>query len=184
MFRSEACATETILNSARNPGTTSTLCLLPIPGDSDFCVNPLPQAIFPVVQADVPNVSLPNGISSQAPHPSILASSKTENGNPTLCPSQPFLCFPSSSLFMMCSSLQEDSLRETLATTGDVGNWSAEAQAAVPPAACQKQSSHNCAWPSAPIDDEEPAAKKQTMELNDVPLSLIVPKVRSGFHYH
>ncbi|XP_010133202.1 PREDICTED: transcription factor E2F7 [Buceros rhinoceros silvestris] len=173
--RSEACATETILNSARNPRTTSTLCLLPVPGDSDFCVNPLPQAIFPVVQADVPNVSLPNGISSQAPHPSTLASSKTENGNPTLFPNQPFLCFPSSSLFMLCSSLQEDSLRETLPTTGDVGNWSAEAQAAVPPAACQKRSSHKCAWPSAPVD-EEPAAKKQSMELNDVPLSLIVPK--------
>lgn len=175
--------TETVLNSARNPGTISTLSLLPVPGDSDFCVNPLPQAIFPVVQTDVPNVLLPNGISSQAPHPSTLASSNTENGNHTLFPNQPFLCFPSSSLFMLCGSLQEDSLRKTLPTTGDVGNWSAEAQAAVPPVACQKRSSHKCAWPSAPVDDEEPAAKKQTMELSDVPLSVVVPKVRSGFHY-
>ncbi|KFV48974.1 Transcription factor E2F7, partial [Gavia stellata] len=161
---------------ARNPSITSPLSLLPVPGDSDFCVNPLPQAVFPVVQADVPSHSLPNGISSQALHPSTPAASKTENGKPTLLPNQPFLCFPSSSLFMLCGGLQENNLRETKPTTGDVGNRRAEAQAAVPPAACQKRSSHNCASPSAPVDDEEPAAKKQTMEQSDVPLSLVVPK--------
>ncbi|KAM9635244.1 transcription factor E2F7 isoform 2-T2 [Morphnus guianensis] len=174
--RNKTCATETIFNSARKPSITSPLSLLPVPGDSDFCVNPLPQAVFPVVQADVPNLSLPNGVSSQALHPCTPAASKTENGKPTLLPNQPFLCFPSSSLFMLCGGLQENNLRETLPTTGDVGNRSAEAQAAVPPAACQKRSSHNCASPSAPVDDEEPAAKKQTMEQSDVPLSLVVPK--------
>ncbi|KFQ95508.1 Transcription factor E2F7, partial [Nipponia nippon] len=161
---------------ARNPSITSPLSLLPVPGDSDFCVNPLPQAVFPVVQADVPSLSLPNGISSQALHPSTPAASKTENGKPTLLPNQPFLCFPSSSLFMLCGGLQENNLRETLPTTGDMGNRRAEAQAAVPPAACQKRSSRKCASPSAPVDDEEPAAKKQTMEQSDVPLSLVVPK--------
>uniref|UniRef100_A0A8C8B5V8 Transcription factor E2F7 n=1 Tax=Otus sunia TaxID=257818 RepID=A0A8C8B5V8_9STRI len=155
---------------------TSPLSLLPVPGDSDFCVNPLPQAVFPVVQSDVPSLSLPNGISSQAPHPSTSAAVKTENGQPTLLPNQPFLCFPSSSLFMLCGGLQENNSRETLPTTGDVGNRSAEAQAAIPPAVCQKRTSHKCAWPPAPVDDEEPAAKKQTMEQNDVPLSLVVPK--------
>ncbi|XP_052630703.1 transcription factor E2F7 [Harpia harpyja] len=173
--RNKTCATETIFNSARKPSITSPLSLLPVPGDSDFCVNPLPQAVFPVVQADVPNLSLPNGVSSQALHPCTPAASKTENGKPTLLPNQPFLCFPSSSLFMLCGGLQENNLRETLPTTGDVGNRSAEAQAAVPPAACQKRSSHKCASPSA-LDDEEPAAKKQTMEQSDVPLSLVVPK--------
>ncbi|XP_064306035.1 transcription factor E2F7 [Phalacrocorax carbo] len=174
--RSKACATETTLNSARNPSITSPLSLLPVPGDSDFCVNPLPQAVFPVVQADVPSLSLPNGISSQVLHPSTPAASKTENGKPTLLPNQPFLCFPSSSLFMLCGGLQENNLRETLPTTGDMGNRRAEAQATVPPAACQKRSSHKCASPSAPVGDEEPAAKKQTMEQSDVPLSLVVPK--------
>ncbi|KFP22104.1 Transcription factor E2F7, partial [Egretta garzetta] len=155
----------------RNPSITSPLSLLPVPGDSDFCVNPLPQAVFPVVQVDVPSLSLPNGISSQAPHPSTPAASKAENGEPTLLPNQPFLCFPSSSLFMLCGSLQE-----TVPTTGDMGNSRAEAQATVPPSACQKRSSHKCTSPSAPVDDEEPAAKKQTMEQCDVPLSLVVPK--------
>ncbi|XP_010183528.1 PREDICTED: transcription factor E2F7 [Mesitornis unicolor] len=171
----KACATETILNSARNPSITSAFSL-PVPGDSDFCVNPLPQAVFPVVQADVPSLSLPNGISSQAPHPSTPAACKTENGKHTVLPSQPFLCFPSSSLFMLCGGLQENNSRETLPTTGEVGNWSAEGQAAVPPAACQKRSSHRCALPAASVDDEEPAAKKQNMEQSDVPLSLVVPK--------
>ncbi|XP_009878043.1 PREDICTED: transcription factor E2F7 [Charadrius vociferus] len=174
--RNKACAAETVLNSVRNPSVTSPLSLLPVPGDSDFCVNPLPQAVFPVLQADVPSLSLLNGVSSQALHPSAPAASKTANGKPALLPNQPFLCFPSSSLFMLCGSLQENNLREPLSTTGEVGNRNAEIQAAVPPAACQKRSSHKCTSPSAPVDDEEPAAKKQTMEQRDVPLSLVVPK--------
>ncbi|XP_055664701.1 transcription factor E2F7 isoform X2 [Falco peregrinus] len=174
--RNKACATETIINSAGNPSIMSPLSVLPVLGDSDFCVNPLPQAVFPVVQADVPSLSLPDGISSQAPHPSTQAASKTENGKPTLLPHQSFLCFPSSSLFMLCGGLQENNLKETLPTTGDMGNRSAEAQAAIPPTVCQKRSSHECSSPSAPVDDEEPAAKKQTTEESDLPLSLVVPK--------
>ncbi|KAF1499801.1 Transcription factor E2F7, partial [Megadyptes antipodes antipodes] len=176
MINLAAVCRQKIEEDTRNPSITSPLSLLPVPGDSDFCVNPLPQAVFPVVQADVPSLSLPNGISGQALHPSTPAASKTENGKPALLPNQPFLCFPSSSLFMLCGSLQENNLRETLPTTGDVGNRRAEAQAAVPPAASQKRSSHKCASPSAPVDDEEPAAKKQTMEQSDVPLSLVVPQ--------
>ncbi|XP_056197216.1 transcription factor E2F7 isoform X2 [Falco biarmicus] len=174
--RNKACATETIINSAGNPSIMSPLSVLPVLGDSDFCVNPLPQAVFPVVQADVPSLSLPDGISSQAPHPSTQAASKTENGKPTLLPHQSFLCFPSSSLFMLCGGLQENNLKETLPTTGDMGNRSAEAQAAIPPTVCQKRSSHECSSPSVPVDDEEPAAKKQTTEESDLPLSLVVPK--------
>lgn len=176
--RNKACDTETILNSSRNSNTTFPFSLLPVPGDSDFCVNPLPQAVFPVVQADVPSFSLPIGISGQASHPSTPAASKTENGKPTMVPNQPFLCFPSSSLFMLCGGLPENNLSETLPTSGDVGNRSAEAQAAVPPVGCQKRSSHRCSSPSAPVDDEEPAAKKRTLEQSDLPLSLVVPKVK------
>ncbi|NWQ96126.1 E2F7 factor, partial [Burhinus bistriatus] len=176
MINLAAVCRQKIEEDTRNPSITSPLSLIPVPGDSDFCVNPLPQAVFPVVQADVPSLSLLNGVSGQAPRPSTPAASKTENGKPTLLPSQPFLCFPSSSLFMLCGGLQENNLRETLSATGGVGNRSAEAQAAVPPAACQKRSFHKCTSPSAPVDDEEPAAKKQTMEQSDMPLSLVVPK--------
>ncbi|KFQ49785.1 Transcription factor E2F7, partial [Nestor notabilis] len=176
MINLAAVCRQKIEEDTRNPSVTSPLSLLSVPGDSDFCVNPLSQAVFPVVQADVPSLSLPNGISSQEPHPSTLAASKTENGKPTLLPNQPFLCFPSSSLFMLCGGLQENNLRESLPSAGDVGNRNAEAQAAVPSALCQKRSSHKCTSPSAPVDDEEPAAKKQTVEESDLPLSLVVPK--------
>ncbi|XP_009864066.1 PREDICTED: transcription factor E2F7 [Apaloderma vittatum] len=170
--RNQACATEMTLTSARNPSITS---LLSVPRDSDFCVNPLPQAVFPEVHKDVPSLSLPSAISSQAPHPSTPAASETENGKATLVLNQPFLCFPSSSLIMLCGGLQENNLRETLPTSGDTGRRSTEAQA-VPAAVCQKRSSHKCASPSLPVDDEEPAAKKQTVEQSDVPLSLVVPE--------
>ncbi|XP_054029860.1 transcription factor E2F7 [Dryobates pubescens] len=168
-FRNKACATETNLNSARNPSIASPLSLLPVPMDSDFCVTPLPQAVFPLVQADVPSFSLPNGISSQTLHPSPPAVTKTENEKPALLPNQPFLCFPSSSLLMLYGSLQENNFRET--TAGDAGGRSA-----VPPAACQKRSSHQCTTHSAPGHDEEPASKKQNLEESDVPLSLVIPK--------
>ncbi|NXP48998.1 E2F7 factor, partial [Heliornis fulica] len=164
-----------IEEDTRNPSTTSPPSFPPVPADSDFCVNPLPQAVFPVVQTDVPCLSVPNGISSQALHPSMPAASTPENGKPTLLPNQHFLCFPSSSLFMLCGSLQENNLKETLPSTGDMGSKRTEAQAAVPPAACQKRSSHKCVSPSATAD-EEPAAKKQMVEQSDVPLSLVVPK--------
>ncbi|NWI69306.1 E2F7 factor, partial [Todus mexicanus] len=176
MINLAAVCRQKIEEDTRNSGITSHLSLLPVSGDSDFCVNSLPQAVFPVVQADVPSLSLSNGISSQALHRSTPATSKTENEKPALLPNQPFLCFPSSSLFMLCGGLQENNLRETLPTAGDVGNRSAEAQAAVPPATCQKRSSHKCASPAAPVDDEEPATKRQTMEQSDVPLSLVIPK--------
>ncbi|NXX44892.1 E2F7 factor, partial [Tricholaema leucomelas] len=173
-FRNKA--TETILNSARNPSISSSLSLLPVPGETDFCVTPLPQAVFPVVQTGVPSLSLRNSISSRALHPSTPALTKTENEKPALLPSQPFLCLPSSSLFMLHGSLQENNLRETLPSAGDVENESAEVQTAVPPAACQKRRSHQCTTPSAPADEKEPAAKKQNVEGSDVPLSLVVPK--------
>ncbi|NXF78432.1 E2F7 factor, partial [Sclerurus mexicanus] len=176
MINLAAVCRQKIEEDTRNSNITSPFSLLPVPGDSDFCVNPLPQAVFPVVQAEVPSLSLPIGISSQAPHPSTPAASKTEDGKPALVPNQPFLCFPSSSLFMLCGGLQENNLSEALPTAGDGGNRSAEAQAAVPPAVCQKRSSHKCTLPSSPVNDEEPAAKKLNMEQSDLPLSLVVPK--------
>ncbi|NXG33832.1 E2F7 factor, partial [Dromaius novaehollandiae] len=167
----------------RNPSINSPFSLLPVPGNLDFCLKPLPHALFPVVPSDVPCISLPSDVSNQAQHPSAPAASKTENGKPTLLPNQPFLCFPSSSLFMLCGSLQENVLRENHAVAGDVGNRSArewasplKAQGAVPPINSQKRSSHKCMSPSAPMDSEEPVAKKQTVEQSSVPLSLVVPK--------
>ncbi|XP_010226655.1 PREDICTED: transcription factor E2F7 [Tinamus guttatus] len=182
-IRNKACATEMTLNSGRNQSINSPLSLLPVPGDSDFCLKPLPHALFPVVQSDVPGLSLPNGVSSQALQPPVREASKTENGKPPLLPNQPFLCFPSSSLFMLCGSLQESVLKESPSAAGNAGNRSArervsphKAQAAEAPVHSQKRSSHPCPSPSAPADNEEPLAKKQPLEQSNIPLSLVVPK--------
>ncbi|NWY00815.1 E2F7 factor, partial [Nothoprocta ornata] len=179
MFAS--CATETILNSGRNQSINLPLSLLPVPGDSDFCLKP--HALFPVVQPDGPGLSLPNGVSSQARQPPVPEASKPANGKAALLPSQPFLCFPPSSLFMLCGSLQESVPKESRAAAGNAGNRSAregasprKAQAAEAPAHSQKRSSHPCPSPSAPADNEEPRAKKQPLEQDNVPLSLVVPK--------
>ncbi|NXY88248.1 E2F7 factor, partial [Alcedo cyanopectus] len=175
MINLAAVCRQKIEEDTRNPSVPSPLSILPLSGDSEFCVNSLPHAVFPVVQADVPSLSLSNGVSSQALHPSTPAASNTENGKPTQLSNQPFLCFPSSPLFMLCGGLQENNLRETPPTAGEMGSRSAEVQAA-PPAACPKRSSLKCTSPSAPVHDEEPAAKKQTLEQSDVPLSLVMPK--------
>lgn len=77
---------------------------------------------------------------------------------------------------MLCGGLQENLSRENGSTEEKA--LPPEAQGAVPPANCHKRSSHRCTSPSAPTDDEEPAAKKQTVEQSDVPISLVVPKVK------
>ncbi|KFP34014.1 Transcription factor E2F7, partial [Colius striatus] len=154
-----------IEEDTRNPSIKSPLSLLPVPGDSDFCVNPLPQAAFPVVQADVPSLSLPNGVSSQAVHPSVPAASKTENGKPALLSNQPFLCFPSSSLLMLCSGLQEN----MPPGPGTAGKGSAETTS-------PNCGSRRSVSPSTPAGYDEPPAKKPSVEQSDVPLSLVVPK--------
>ncbi|NXA37869.1 E2F7 factor, partial [Eudromia elegans] len=178
-----SCATETVLNSGRNQSVNSPLSLPPVPGDSDICLKPLPHTLFPVVQSDVPGLSLANGVSSQALQPPVPEASKTENGKPTLLPNQPFLCFPSSSLLMLYGNLQESVLKESYAVSGNAGNRSArewaspcKAQAAEAPVYSQKRSLHPCPSPSAPVDNEEPLAKKQLLEQSNVPLSLVVPK--------
>ncbi|NXX83574.1 E2F7 factor, partial [Urocolius indicus] len=165
MINLTAVCRQEIEEDTRNPSIKSPLSLLPVPGDSDFCVNPLPQAAFPVVQADVPSLSLPNGVSSQALHPCVPAASKTENGKPALLSNQPFLCFPSSSLFMLCGGLQEN----TPPGMGAAGKGSTDA-------AGPSCGSRRSASPSTPTGHDEPPAKKPSVEQSDVPLSLVVPK--------
>uniref|UniRef100_A0A8C8SH15 E2F transcription factor 7 n=1 Tax=Pelusios castaneus TaxID=367368 RepID=A0A8C8SH15_9SAUR len=125
------------------------------------------------------NIGL-NGHVLQTP---TLAASKRENGKPALLPNQPFVYFPSASLFMLYGSPQESLLRENLPTAGEKCNGSPERQASVLTANttacdfnCHKRSSQKCASSSIPADSQEPAAKRQSMEQSDVPLSLVLPK--------
>uniref|UniRef100_A0A8C0IY47 Uncharacterized protein n=1 Tax=Chelonoidis abingdonii TaxID=106734 RepID=A0A8C0IY47_CHEAB len=178
------CATETILNSSRNPAIISPFSVLPDPGDSDFCLNPLPHPVFPVAHSDMSHLSLPNGMNGQVLQTPILAASKTENGKTALLPNQPFVYLPSASLVMLCGSPQESLSRENLPTTGEKCNRSPEGQvsplkpqAAVFAVNCHKRSSQKCVSLPTPAASIEPAAKRKIMEQSDVPLSLVLPKV-------
>ncbi|XP_038243855.1 transcription factor E2F7 isoform X3 [Dermochelys coriacea] len=181
--KSKICATETILNSSRNPAIISPFSVLPDPGDSDFCLNPLPHPVFPVAHSDMSYLSLPNGVNGQVLQTPTLAASKTEIGKPALLPNQPFVYLPSASLFMLCGSPQESLSRKNLPTAGEKCNRSPEGQvsplkpqAAVFAVNCHKRSSQKCVSLSTPAASIEPAAKRKTMEQSDVPLSLVLPK--------
>ncbi|XP_067416007.1 transcription factor E2F7 [Emydura macquarii macquarii] len=181
--KSKICATENILNSSRNSAIISPFSVLPDPGDSDYCLNPLPHPVFPVVHSDMSHVSLSNGMNGQVLQTPTSATPKRENGKPALLPNQPFVYLPSASLFMLYGSPQESLLRENLPTAGEKCNGTPEgqasplkSQAAVFAVNCHKRSSQKCASVSMPADSKEPAAKRQTMEQNDVPLSLVLPK--------
>uniref|UniRef100_A0A8D0GN04 Transcription factor E2F7 n=1 Tax=Sphenodon punctatus TaxID=8508 RepID=A0A8D0GN04_SPHPU len=172
--RSKSCATET----SQNLGIMPPFSFLPVPGDSDYCLNRLPHPVFSVTHSDLSCLSLPNGINGEA-----LSLSRTENGKTTLIPSQPFVYLPSASLFMLCGGLQESLSREKLPTVGEKGNGNPQGKSSSlsPKAAkslvnCQKRSSQKCALPTAVPADEEPAAKRQSMEQSEVPLSLVLSK--------
>ncbi|XP_074840117.1 transcription factor E2F7 [Carettochelys insculpta] len=180
---SKTCATETISHSSRNPAIISPFSVLPDPGDSDYCLNPLHHPGFPVAHSDMSHLSLPNGMNGQVLQTPTLAASKIENGKPALLPNQPFVCFPSASLFMLCGSPREPLERETLPIAGEKDNRSPEGQASplkpqesVFAVNCHKRNSQMCASPPMPSACTEPGAKRKTTEQSDVPLSLVLPK--------
>ncbi|XP_019370318.1 PREDICTED: transcription factor E2F7 [Gavialis gangeticus] len=151
--------------------------------DSDYSLNSLPHRVFPVAQSDMLHLSLPNGTNGQVLQPSISTVSKTENGKPAVLPNQPFVCFPSSSLFMLYGNLQESLSGENFPIAGEKDNRKPEEQAsplnpqaAVSSVTCHKRSSQKLALPSMLVGSEEPAAKKPAMEQSDAPISLVLPK--------
>uniref|UniRef100_A0A8C8SG88 Transcription factor E2F7 n=1 Tax=Pelusios castaneus TaxID=367368 RepID=A0A8C8SG88_9SAUR len=186
MINLAAVCRQKMENDTKNSAIISPFYVLPDPRDSDYCLNSLPHPIIPVVHSDMSHLSLPSGLNGHVLQTPTLAASKRENGKPALLPNQPFVYFPSASLFMLYGSPQESLLRENLPTAGEKCNGSPERQASVLTANttacdfnCHKRSSQKCASSSIPADSQEPAAKRQSMEQSDVPLSLVLPKVGS-----
>uniref|UniRef100_A0A8C8SGY4 Transcription factor E2F7 n=1 Tax=Pelusios castaneus TaxID=367368 RepID=A0A8C8SGY4_9SAUR len=184
MINLAAVCRQKMENDTKNSAIISPFYVLPDPRDSDYCLNSLPHPIIPVVHSDMSHLSLPSGLNGHVLQTPTLAASKRENGKPALLPNQPFVYFPSASLFMLYGSPQESLLRENLPTAGEKCNGSPERQASVLTANttacdfnCHKRSSQKCASSSIPADSQEPAAKRQSMEQSDVPLSLVLPKV-------
>ncbi|XP_033018446.1 transcription factor E2F7 isoform X2 [Lacerta agilis] len=158
------------LEAAGNLGIVSPFSVLP--GDSDCCLNTFPP-LSSNASSDTSQPSLPNGINDQG---LPLLASKSEAGKTTVLSNQPFVYLPSPSLYMLCGSLPESLSR---GSPPEKGNWDLKGQTspcpsegAESPDKCQKRSSQ---W-HVPPTEEEPTAKRQSLEQSDGPISLVVSK--------
>ncbi|CAI5785651.1 transcription factor E2F7 [Podarcis lilfordi] len=156
------------LEAAGNLGIISPFSVLS--GDSDYCLNTFPPSN---ASSDTSQPSLPNGINDQG---LPLSASKPEAGKTTVLSNQPFVYLPSPSLYMLCGSLHESLSR---GSPPEKGNWDFKGQAspcpsegAESPVKGQKRSSQ---W-RVPPTEEEPTAKRQSLEQSDGPISLVVSK--------
>ncbi|XP_061495676.1 transcription factor E2F7 isoform X2 [Rhineura floridana] len=168
-----------VIEAARNWGITSPFSVLPVPGDSDYCLNTFP-ALSSNANSDTSHLSAPNGINDQGLPLTALSASKTETGKTTVLPNQPFVYLPSPPLYMLCGSLHESLLRESLP---EKGNGDLKGQASPCPSEadessvnCQKRSSQKCVPSTTPPTEEEPTAKRQSLEQSGGPISLVLSK--------
>ncbi|KAJ6651426.1 hypothetical protein lerEdw1_020999 [Lerista edwardsae] len=160
-----------ITEAARNTGIISPFSVLPVPGDLDWCLNAFPH-ITANANSGTSHLTLP---SDQVLPPSC----KPETGKTTLLPNQPFVYLPSPSLYMLCGSLHESVSRDSPPSAEEKRNGGLNGQASphVPEAAgspihCRKRSFPK---PAAP-EEEEPDAKRQSMEQDEGPISLVLSK--------
>ncbi|KAH0616701.1 hypothetical protein JD844_028023 [Phrynosoma platyrhinos] len=165
--------------ATRTLGIISPFSVLPVSGDSDCG----PKALPPLpsnATSDMSRLSLPNGTHDQAPPLSDLSASKTETGKTTMLPNQPFIYLPSASLYMLCGSLHDNFIRESLQEKGNGDCKSQDSpclsDASVSPVSSRKRNSQKCMPSIASSTAEEPTTKKQGLEQNEGPISLVLDK--------
>ncbi|XP_048358184.1 transcription factor E2F7 isoform X3 [Sphaerodactylus townsendi] len=166
---SKAIATE----RTKNLGIISPFSVLPVPGDSDYL-----SAAFPHLStstcSDKPNLSPPNGMNDQVLPLSGLSASRTETGKSSVLSNQSLVYLPSPSLYMLCGSLHES--LSSMEDKGIIGFQGLTSETAESPLDCRKRSFPKCASPTAASAEEEPTVKRQSMEENDQPISLVLSK--------
>ncbi|KAM6435820.1 transcription factor E2F7 isoform 1-T1 [Liasis olivaceus] len=167
------------IEAARNMSIIPSFSVLPVPEDSDYCANAFPR--FPEkTNSNTPHWSLANGRNNQNLPSSVVPASKTETGKTNVLPSQPFVYLPSPSLYMLCGKLHESQPRESFPEKrsedleGHISPCSTET--AKSPANYRKRSSQKCVPTTAAPAEEEPIAKRQSLEQSDGPISLVVSK--------
>ncbi|XP_010637832.1 transcription factor E2F7 isoform X5 [Fukomys damarensis] len=141
------------------------------PVDSEYCVNPLAHQVFSVAQ-DLPTFSMQNSLNGQVGIPLAPVSSDVESMKPPLLAGQSLVYVPSTSLFMLCASLREGPSPES-GSEGD-GRSSeipATAELSLTPSSQKRLCEDKKSW-----EEHEPATKRQSRELEDSPLSLVLPK--------
>ncbi|XP_054436275.1 transcription factor E2F7 [Pteronotus mesoamericanus] len=140
--------------------------------DSEYCVNSLAHQVFSAPQTDLHAFSMHNGLNKQAGVSRAPAALDVEGLKPALLAGQPLLYVPSTSLFMLYGSLQEGPSpapgSERDSSSSDV---SAAAELSSTPAA-QKRLGED----REPEEEGEPATKRQSMDYEVGPLSLVMPK--------
>ncbi|XP_074082575.1 transcription factor E2F7 isoform X1 [Macrotis lagotis] len=141
-----------------------------LPQDSEYCFHPLSHQVFSVAPADLSPIHLQNGLDGHIALMATPTGSKAENIRPTLLPNQPLVYIPSASLFMLYRNLQEGPPKpEKGCDTPEVVQTSSSSEEL---SALSLVSSHKRRPQKAP----EPAAKRQSTEMEDGPLSLVLPK--------
>ncbi|EPQ18888.1 Transcription factor E2F7 [Myotis brandtii] len=144
------------------------------PVDSEYCVNPLVHQVFSVPQTDLQAFSTQNGLNRQVGVSLASAASDVESLKPGLLAGQPLLYVPSTSLFMLCGSLQEGPPPEPGSERDSRGSEASAAALWSTPTA-QKRLGEERQLPEEE-EEEEPAAKRQSRGYEDGPLSLVMPK--------
>ncbi|XP_077194988.1 transcription factor E2F7 isoform X2 [Paroedura picta] len=169
--KSKTFATE----RTKNLSIISPFPVLPVPGDSGYCLKTLSH-LSTSACSEQPHVSLTNGMNDQAPLLSGPSVSRTDNRKSTVLSNQSLVYFPSPSLYMLCGNLHESLTSvEDKGVMGFQGRISPHLpETAEFPLDCRKRSSQKCASPSSA--EEEPTAKRPSMEQNDWPISLVLSK--------
>ncbi|XP_075407364.1 transcription factor E2F7 [Tenrec ecaudatus] len=148
-----------------------------LPVDSEYAASSLAKQAFPVPPADTQAFSPQNGLRGQGGVPHTPVASDVENLQPAVLAGQPLVYVPSTSLFMLYGSLPEGvppgsgsgsgSERQSRSTQG-----SAASELSPVPSA-QKRVREK------PQEEEEPGIKRHSLECEDGPLSLVMPKKTS-----
>nr|XP_003476000.1 transcription factor E2F7 [Cavia porcellus] len=143
-----------------------------LPFDSDYCVNPLAHQVLSVAQTDLPALSMQNSLSGAVGVSLAPMSSDGESVKPAMLAGQPLMYVPSTSLFMLCASLREGPSPESgLERDGRSSEVPGTTELPLTPSSQKRLCEHRKAF-----EEHEPATKRQSQDLEDSPLSLVMPK--------
>ena len=172
---------EAFANQRAIPPSSSLEAAAPFPGlsvDSEYCVNALAHPVLSMAPTDLQAFSAQNGLNGQGSVSLASAALDAESLKPALLAGQPLVYVPSTSLFMLCGSLQEPPSPGSGSGSGSErdsrGSEGTAERSATP--SVQKRLGEE----RKPQEEEEPATKRQSRDCEDGPLSLVMPKVRGS----
>ncbi|XP_068417814.1 transcription factor E2F7 isoform X2 [Eschrichtius robustus] len=166
---------EAFANQRAIPPSSSLEAAAPFPGlsvDSEYCVNALAHPVLSVAPTDLQAFSAQNGLTGQGGVSLASAALDAESLKPALLAGQPLVYVPSTSLFMLCGSLQEPpSPGSGSGSERDSRGSEGTAERSATPSVQKRLGEER-----KPQEEEEPATKRQSRDCEDGPLSLVMPK--------